>query len=426
MTLKAPLGIITLIVSFLGLTACAPPPTSETYNSKIDSMIVSTALSNLVSEQSVIGASALIYKGGKEVFYGDAGFADREADQAWQRDTLTTIYSMTKPITGVTLMSLYEEGLFDLEDPLEKYLPEYADVQVFAGLAPDGSLILEAPTRPIKVIDIFRHTACFGYGWGNGPVSTIFNDADLLDPQKPLSQFSKALAKVPLYCQPGTQWKYSVSVDVQARLAEVVTGRSFEGIVQERVLGPLDMADTGYFVPAEQKSRLAAVYLRNEAGELTRNPDSNIYSFRAEKPAQINGGSGLISTIDDYMRFALMLQNEGTLGEVKILKPETMALMTKDHLPDDLISKDFLPSKGQMGFGLNFAVRLAPPIDEKEPYGAVGEFFWDGAASTLFWVDPKNDVTAIFFIQSMPFNQDAQAKFRRAVYEALGLKTLDN
>lgn len=395
----------------------SPSPTQETINSTL----VNKALSDLVSEQLVMGASGLIYKDGKEIFYGDAGLADKEKEQKWQRDTLASIYSMTKPITGVTLMSLYEEGLFDLEDPLDKYLPEYANVKVFTGIASDGNPILEAPTRPIKVIDIFRHTACFGYGWGSGPVSTLFNAADVMNPQKPLAQFSQELADIPLYCQPGTQWKYSVSVDVQARLAEVITGRAFEDLVKERVLEPLKMSNTGYFVPEDQKSRLAAVYLRDEAGTLKRSPDRNIYSFQNEKPLQINGGSGLISTIDDYMRFALMLQNEGTFEGVQILKPETIALMSRDHLPSNLMTKDFLPSKGQMGFGLNFAVRLAAPINDSEPYGTVGEFFWDGAASTLFWVDPKNDVTAVFFIQVMPFNQDAQAKFRRAVYEALDL-----
>ena len=285
----------------------------------------------------------------------------------------------------------------------------------------DGTPLLESPHRPIKVIDIFRQTACFGYGSEDLPASTFMNAAQVLDPSKPLSQFSQELAEVPLYCQPGEQWKYGVAADVQARLAEVITGRPYEELVHERVLDPLKMSDTTYFVPPEQKHRLAAVYMRNEEGQLNRHPDTNVYSFRTEKPVQINGGHGLVSSIDDYMRFARMLQNEGTFQGAQILKPETVALMSRDHLPKGITKRDFLPGKGQVGFGLDFAVRTAPPVDANEPYGVVGEFFWDGAATPLFWVDPKNDVTVVFLTQVLPFNLDAQAKFRHSVYEALGL-----
>lgn len=412
--------IISVFVSVLA--ACQSQPKVVSPPSEIKADIIDQSLSTLVEEASVVGVSALIYSGDTEIYYSAFGQADREADRPWQRDTLVTLYSMTKPITGVTLMSLYEEGLFSLEDPLSKYLPEYADVMVLAGVNSDGSPILETPNRPIKVIDIFRQTACFGYGWEDLPASKFLNDAQVLDPSKPLSQFSEELAKVPLYCHPGTQWKYGVAVDVQARLAEVVTGRPYEELVYERVLDPLKMDDTSYFVPKNQKPRLAAVYMLNEEGVLNRHPDSEVYGFRTEKPIQINGGHGLISSIDDYMKFALLLQNEGSLDGVKILKPETVALMSKNHLPEGITEKDFLPTKGQMGFGLDFAVRIAPPIDENEPFGVEGEFFWDGAASPLFWVDPKNDVTVVFLTQVLPFNMDAQAKFRGAVYEAVDLK----
>lgn len=413
-------GLI-ICVSTLLITACQSGNGSQTIQANFDSDIVDTALTELVGSNSVVGVSALIYSGDDEVYYGGFGQADREADRPWQRDTLVTIYSMTKPITGVTLMSLYEEGLFNLDDPLEKYLPEYADVKVLIGVHTDGTPLLESPHRPIKVIDIFRQTACFGYGSEDLPASTFMNAAQVLDPSKPLSQFSQELAEVPLYCQPGEQWKYGVAADVQARLAEVITGRPYEELVHERVLDPLKMSDTTYFVPPEQKHRLAAVYMRNEEGQLNRHPDTNVYSFRTEKPVQINGGHGLVSSIDDYMRFARMLQNEGTFQGVQILKPETVALMSRDHLPKGITKRDFLPGKGQVGFGLDFAVRTAPPVDANEPYGVVGEFFWDGAATPLFWVDPKNDVTVVFLTQVLPFNLDAQAKFRRSVYEALGL-----
>ncbi len=386
----------------------------------MDTSVVDSLLSSLVDEGSVVGTSALVYVADKEVYFGAFGQADREVSKPWKRDTLVNIFSMTKPITGVTMMSLYEEGLFDLEAPLSKYLPEYADVKVFAGLNDDGTPILVAPNRPIKVIDIFRHTACFGYGTEGTPLAAIMNAKAVLDPSKPLSQLSQETASIPLFGHPGEHWKYGVAADVQARLAEVVSGRPYEELVKERVLDPLGLSNTTYFVPADKKSRLSAVYNFNQPGVLTRTPDNQVYGFSPVKPIQINGGHGIVSTIDDYMRFALMLQNEGSLDGIQILKPDTIALMSKDHLPAEVTDKEFLPSKGQMGFGLNFAVRIAPPIDDNEPFGVTGEFFWDGAASTLFWVDPTNDVTVVFFTQVFPFNLEIQARFRRKIYEALG------
>jgi len=417
----------------LSITACQPSATTETTTPTVettppadatptvDFSIIDETMSGLVDDRGMMGGSVLIYRDGEEVHYTDAGMADREADRPWGRGTLATIYSMTKPITGVTLMTLYEEGLFDLEAPLSDYLPEFENMTVATGLDEDGEPIIEDANRPIKVIDILRQTSCFGYDGDGSPASTFMRDANVLDPSKPLSQFSKELATLPLYCQPGTQWKYGVSVDVQARLAEVLAGKPYEELVHERVLDPLGMSDTSYFVPSAEKPRLAAIYGPGNGNKMTRVPDETVYGFYTEKPVQTNGGHGLISSIDDYMRFARMLQNEGELDGVRILKPETIALMTRDHLPEGITKRDFLPTKGQMGFGLDFAVRTAPPATADESFGYVGEFLWDGAASTLFWIDPENDVTVVYFTQVMPFNMDAQKKVRRAVYESLGL-----
>lgn len=413
---------LTLAMTFGALApACQPAPETVEATLNFQPDTIDTYLNSLVEDQTVMGVAGLVYKDGEELYYGQAGQADREAARDWSRDTLVTIYSMTKPITGVTLMTLYEEGLFDLEDDLADYLPEYADVMVLDGVDENGEPVLVAPNRPLKVIDILRQTACFGYGWEDHPASQFMNAAAVLDPTKPLSQFSEELAEVPLYCQPGTQWKYGVAVDVQARLAEVLSGQPYEELVTERVLEPLEMTNTSYFVPAPEQDRVAAVYNREAEGSLARVPDSTVYGHNETKPVQINGGHGLISTIDDYMRFARMLQNEGSLDGVQILKPETIALMTRDHLPENLEAKDFLPSKGQVGFGIDFAVRIAPPASNTEPYGFVGEYMWDGAASPTFWVDPENDLTAVFMTQIFPFNAEAQSGFRRAVYESLDL-----
>ncbi|MDT0594527.1 serine hydrolase domain-containing protein [Glaciecola petra] len=395
---------------------------SEQVINNMDTTKIDRVLSNFIENDDFMGVSALVYRGNEEVYFGAFGLADKESSTPFSRNSLVNIYSMTKPVTGTVLMSLYEEGLFDLEAPLSTYLPEYSNMLVVDGTKEDGSVKLVTANREIKVIDIFRHTACFGYGWEGTYSANIMNEKEILDPKKPLSQFSQELAAIPLYCHPGEQWKYGVSVDVQARLAEVVSGKPYLELVNERVLSPLNMQKTRYFIPAEEKSNISAVYIKYDTGELVRDTDENVYGFFKEAPVQTNGGHGLVSTIDDYMKFALMLQNEGSYDGQQILKPETVALMTKDHLPEDITEKEFLPSKGQMGFGLNVAVRIAPPADESENYGAVGEFLWDGAASTLFWVDPLNDVTVIFFGQVIPFNNDAHKKFRDAVYEALDLK----
>jgi len=415
--------LVPILSVFALCSACQTPQTDDTVSPNVDSSVLDQALSDLMDSESAAGASLLIYHSGEEVYFNAVGDSDREADRPWQRDTLVSLYSMTKPVTAVTLMTLYEEGLFELDAPLSNYLPEYSDVKVLAGLDANGAPILESPHRPIKVIDIFRHTACFGYGWEGTPVAAMMVEANVLDPSKLLSQFSEELADVPLYCHPGEQWKYGVSGDVQARLAEVVTGRPYEELVHERVLDPLDMSETNYFVPMDKKVRVAAGYIKSETQGLTRQPDQNVYGLWPAKPVQINGGHGLIGTADDYMRFARMLQNDGTLDGVQILKPETLALMSRDHLPDNLPAKDFLPSKGHIGYGLGMAVRVAPPKDDTEPFGVAGEFFWDGAASTLFWVDPENDLTVVFLTQVMPFDGAAHAKIRKAVYQSLGILT---
>lgn len=389
----------------------------------IDSSVIDQALEGMVDEGRIAGVSALVYVDGEEAYFGEAGFADRESGLTWQRDTHASIFSMTKPVTGVTLMTLYEEGLFDLDAPLSQYLPEFADVRVVSGMTDDGAPILAIPDQPIRVIDLFRYTACFGYGWEDHPAAAAMRAANVLDPTKPLAQFSQELAQVPLFCQPGEAWKYGVAVDVQARLAEVVSGEDFETLITDRVLAPLGMTQTSYYLSPEDRTTLAAVYNRGENGALTRVPDNEVYAFSASKPVQINGGHGLISTLSDYILFAEMLRGQGSLGDVQILKPETVAMMTTDQLSEDIVERDFLPSKGQVGFGFNLAVRTAPPLSDGEPFGVTGEYFWDGAASTLFWVDPQNKLSAVFFVQIFPFDGAVQADFRRAVYEAFGVET---
>ncbi|MBO1256064.1 beta-lactamase family protein [Alteromonas sp. 5E99-2] len=378
-------------------------------------------LQQVISENKTLGLSVLVFQNNKEVFYRELGVSDRETKREWSRDTLVNIYSMTKPVTGITLMTLYEEGLFKLDDPVSRYLPEFSNLRVFETLDSNDKPILRPIERPITILDLMRHTSGIGYDWeGNYPAKQMEKLAPFL-PEKPLKQMSEEIASLPLHFQPGTQWLYGASVDIQARLAEVLSGIDYQTLVTQKVLSPLKMNNTGYFVPGEQKHKVSAIYIKNDDGTFIREPDELVYGLYSSPPVQINGGHGLISTIDDYMRFALMLQNKGELDGVRIVKPETLDLMTKNHLPQGLTEKSWLPSKGNVGFGLNFAVRIAPPKDSNENFGVVGEFFWDGLASTLFWVDPTNDITVVFFTQKLPFDEKLHKGIRKHVYEAFGM-----
>jgi len=387
-------------------------------SSLIDPERIDSALSGFVERGELVGVSALVYEGGKEAFFGAYGMADREADRSMQRDTLVRIFSMTKPVTGVVLMTLYEDGLFELDDPLEKYLPEYRDTEVYAG-EEGGEAIVRAPARPPTVRDVLRHTAGFASGdpGDESWVSARYREVEPVSIDNTLEQMSAKLASVPLAFEPGTRWRYGPSVDVQARLVEVLSDKPYDVVLQERVLGPLGMTDTQYTLRPEQRDRLSALYDRKPDGSFERVPDEIALALNIRDRPLKPGGWGLTSTLDDYMRFARMLLNGGALEGVRILKPETVELMATDSLPPELTDRSWLVNKGQVGFGIDFAVRVAPPANLAEASGAVGEFFWDGLANTLFWVDPANDIAAVLFNHYWPFGKtEIQKDFRDAVY----------
>ncbi len=405
------------------VSGCTPPHESsrepgETpliMNGAVQSRLDS-ALKSLVDEGRVVGASALVFEKGEEVYFNAFGYSDREAQTPMDRSTIVRIYSMTKPVTGVALMTLFEEGRFQLDDPLEKYAPEFKDMKVFTKVDEAGKLVLEPAKRPITIRDITRHTAGFVNSQPPSALKKIVDDADPMNPENTLSEMAAKLGKLPLVFHPGEQWSYGWSVDVQAFLVERLSGKPFDQYVREKVLDPLDMTDTRYVVPEGDLKRFAAMYQKSQDGSLTRVPDERANNFNTRDWPLKPGGFGLTSTLDDYMRFARMLVNEGKLGDVSILREETVKLMATNQLSDSIQERMWLPSKGQVGFGIDFAVRLRPPAEEDENNGVVGEFFWDGAASTLFWVDPANDLTAVLFVQIFPFDREVHRRFREAVY----------
>jgi len=408
------------------LAACATTPstrTSTAVESSASGSVVTAAakrridstLRTYVDSGRVAGASALVWEKGREVYFGAFGMADREANRPMTRDVITQIFSMTKPITGVAMMQLWEQGKFKLDDPLATYLPEFANVRVYAG-GDAATPTLEAPSRPITIADITRHTAGFVTNANEKGVGPLFRTANPSDRNNTITQFSQKLASVPLAFQPGTRWSYGISVDVQAALVERVSGQPFGRYVREHILDPLRMRETRYLVPEADRARFAAMYQRNAAGALVRAPDSTAKAFNTKPWALEPGAFGFTSTLDDYMRFARMLLNGGELDGVRILRPETVRLMATNHLPATVRDSSFLTGKGQVGFGIDFAVRHAAPKSAAEMNGVVGEFFWDGAASTLFWVDPANQLTAVLFTQVVPFDSRLHKIFRDAVY----------
>ncbi len=383
-----------------------------TAKARIDSTLRAFPASGAVS-----GVSALIWEKGHEVYYNGFGLADREAARPMSRNTIVQIFSMTKPITGVALMTLYEQGKFQLDEPLAKYAPEFANMKVYAGADAAGKPILVEPHRQITIRDITRHTAGFATGADNPGVGPLLRAADPMNRNNTLAQMAEKLGKVPLWFHPGEKWEYGPSVDVQAFLVERLSGQKFDAYVQEHVFNPLRMHETRYFVPETDRGRLAAMYQRSDDGALTRQPDRNAFAFNTNHWALTPGSYGFTSTVDDYMRLARMLVNGGELDGARVLKAETVRLMSTSHLADSVTSRSWLPSKGRVGFGIDFAVRTRPPANAAENNGTVGEFFWDGAASTLFWVDPVNQLTAVLFVQEMPFDKIKLHKsFRDAVY----------
>lgn len=411
--------VTVLLTSLLVLlmSACASnTPTDHGF--MLDQRRIDSTLNKFIDDETLVGVSALVHVNGKEKYFGAFGYADREAGKAMRRDTLVQIFSMTKPVTGVALMTLYEEGKLDLDLPLSFYLPEFANIKLVDGLAEDGSFVLKSPQREPSVYDVLRHTA--GFVSSHAGESALLDYEKKIDPgsrENTLTEFSQKLAQVPLLDEPGTQWLYGPSVNVQATLVEKLSGMPFDTYVKQTIFEPLGMDRTTWVASAEQLENLAALYQWHEDGSFTRENDAEAFSYNAQDWPMKYGSWGLVSTLDDYARFAQMLVNEGSYKDKQILQASTVKLMATDALPGTVKNISWLSNKGQVGFGIDFAVRIAAPASREEASGEVGEFFWDGAANTLFWIDPVNKLTAVLFTQYRPFGKVPIHKaFRDAVY----------
>lgn len=377
---------------------------------------IDSLMHSYVSKGKLAGIVILVAREGKVAHAGVYGQMDIETGQAMRRDALFRVYSMTKPITGVALMTLYDEGRFQLDDPVAKYLPGFDKIKVFAGK--DGDTIkLADVTRPVTVRDLMCHTAGLAYGLSRAtPVDELYSEAKLLDRTKDLDSMMERLLKIPLAVQPGQKWMYSIAVDVQGKLIEALSDKPLDEFLAEKVFRPLAMKDTAFFVPTDKLDRLTVNYGTKD-GRLSP-VDGSKTSQYATKPALLSGGGGLISTADDYLRFAQMMLNRGELDGVRILKPETVELMTRNHLADDLVPIMLGPlPMANTGFGLDFAVRVS--TGGGEPAGSLGEYGWGGAASTQFFVSPRENVICIGMTQYMPATMSYFQEARKKLYAAV-------
>lgn len=352
------------------------------------------------------------------------GQADRERGKPVATDTLFRIYSMTKPITSLAFMMLVEEGLVALDDPVSRFIPEWKNLGVFAaGVSPQ--FMTTPPVRPMQMVDLLRHTSGLTYGFQNrGNVDAAYRKLKIADSYGPdMDAFVAELAKLPLEFSPGEAWNYSISTDVLGVLVERISGMPFQTFLQTRIFDPLKMTDTGFQVRDDQRRRFAACYNATATGGLSLQDDPETSPY-LNTPSFHSGGGGLVSTAKDYMAFCRMLGNGGVLDGQRLIAPKTLKLMASNHLPggQDLtaLSRSLFSeaTNAGVGFGLGFAVTFDPV--KAMLTSSPGEYYWGGAASTAFWIDPVEDIQVVFMTQVLPSSSyPIRRELRTLVYSAL-------
>jgi len=381
-----------------------------------------SGMKSLVDSKKMAGMVTILARHGKIVDEKIYGYTDVAGQKPMQKDTIVRIYSMTKPITGIAMMMLYEEGKWKPSDPIARYIPEFRDLKVYSGVDKDGKPTFDKPGHAPTMGELMSHSAGFTYGFfGSTPVDKMYRDADLLSAPS-LQEFIGRVAQLPLLYQPGEGWVYSVSVDIQGYLVEKLSGRPFADFLRERIFVPLGMKDTGFFVPADKLDRVAAIYQSDANPGATPMPrDPGI----GQPPSTPSGGGGLYSTAGDYLRFAQMVLNGGELNGVRLVAPSSIELMRTNHISDEVkIARKFGIGLYQMqpglGFGYDFAV-LEDPLKLGSTAGK-GTFLWDGVAGTWFWIDPTNDVVFVGIVQRWlmaPGAPDVENLSRALTYQAL-------
>jgi CubicO group peptidase (beta-lactamase class C family) len=378
-----------------------------------------------VDKGKLPNVQTLISRRGVLVHHDTYGWSDVEAQTPATPETLYRIYSMTKPITSVGLMMLYEEGHFLLENPLSRFLPEFADVEVWEGGTADAPQTRPA-ARPLTVHDVLTHLSGLTYGFHfQHPLDELYRANGLGDfghePDYDLAEGIARLASLPLLFDPGTRWNYSMSTDVCGRLIEVMSGLPLDQYLQDRVLGPLGMTDTAFFAPESEVDRCSPLYVRGGDGELVAFAKAH---HMTRPPKFLGGGGGLVGSGADYLRFCHMLLNGGELDGVRLLGPRTVDYMTRNHLPGNKTLNELGQSTfaevamDGMGFGLGFGI--VEDAAALRNLATEGEYSWGGAASTAFWVDPFEEICVVFMTQLLPSDTyPIRRQLRAAVLQAV-------
>lgn len=374
---------------------------------------INTRMQHYIDTRTVSGIVTLAARRG-QIFHLDSwGYQDIDKQTPMQIDSIFRIYSMTKPIVSVALMMLYEQGKFQLHDPISHYLPRFEKPTV---THPDGRI--EAANTPITFHHVLTHQAGLSYGFfEDSPVEDAYREAKLFNPMHQLHEMIDRVADLPLFYQPGTAWRYSVATDVVGRLVECLSDRSLGEFLQEEILRPLNMTDTDYWVPQEKLDRFTSLYATTEKGPMTL-MDTPEKSPHAHSGIGQRGGSGLVSTAEDYIKFAQLILNKGELDGVRLLGPRTVDFMTMNHIPASHFPlKIGTPMKGQ-GFGLGFSVIM--DVAQHGVLGSVGNHGWSGMADTHFWVDTKEELIGMTYTQYIaeemtPIRHD----FKNILYAAI-------
>ncbi|MGI9148442.1 MAG: serine hydrolase domain-containing protein [Chloroflexota bacterium] len=385
---------------------------------------VSRLVQRYIDDHKLAGAISLVARRGKVVHFETYGRMDDERHKPMRADTIFRFYSMTKPIASVALMMMYEEGRFQLDDPVSKFIPELKDLKVFVSGTAERYEVRE-PTREMTVRDVLMHTSGLVARDTHSSVGELYRRAGFVGPDSAgtLAEMIPKLARIPLQVDPGSRWIYGISTDLVGYLCEVISGLRFDRYLDQRVLGPLGMVDTAFNVPASKVDRFAALYAPQAGTPRYKLADDPLSSTYTGVRTYFSGAGGLVSTAADYLRFCTMLANGGQLDGVRILGPRTLQLMTLNHLPggQDLATMAQSGAETQregQGFGLGFAVLLDQTV--AQIIGTPGEYYWGGAGSTAFFVNPKEDLVMIFLTQLRPSSTyPIRRELRATIYSAL-------
>ena len=373
---------------------------------------VDEAVERLIEQKRLVGGTVVIARHGKIVHFKSYGQMDRERDKAMANDAIVRIYSMTKAIATAAALTLVDEGKLGLDAPVSKHLPQLKDLKVHHK---DGPVAVK---REMTVRDLMRHTAGLTYGFvGDSPVERAYRKTNVQDRNSTLDEMTEKLSGIPLLYEPGTDWTYSVSIDVLGHVIEVVSEKKLDEFLEERIFAPLDMHDTGFAIEKSQLDRFAANYTSDNSGKLTLRDDPHKSRY-LNSPKLLSGGGGLVSTARDYLRFLMMVSQGGELDGQRVLSEAMVKQMTTNQLPADVPCIKFGEQiRTGVGFGLGFSVRTE--MSKWDPGGRVGEYGWGGAASTHYWVSPKDDLIVITLEQTMPYSFLTEWAIKGLVYDAI-------